>query len=220
MVGPPRPERRTPTEWNVRLSTTNGRMSPTRRPPATMTTRRSATPPTATGVQHRNQYGGSTWAESGEVTLLAVPGRPTGLAATVDGNDNILSWTGPEDSIIDGYRVRHRIADADWKPSRRKRRQHGLPPRRCRSRRNPPLRRAGPQLRRRRLVVRHRVHPTHHAARQRRRTSLRNSTATTSCWPGNAPTALTSTATPCATRPATPRTSRANVSPRARPTSA
>ena len=65
-------------------------------------------------VQHRNQYGGSTWAKSGNVTLLAVPGRPTGLVATVDGNDNILSWTGPEDSIIDGYRVRHRIGDADW----------------------------------------------------------------------------------------------------------
>ena len=65
-------------------------------------------------VQHRNQYGGSTWAKSGNVTLLAVPGRPTGLVAAVDGNDNILSWTGPEDSIIDGYRVRHRIADADW----------------------------------------------------------------------------------------------------------
>ena len=65
-------------------------------------------------VQHRNQYGGSTWAESGEVTLLAVPGRPTGLVATVDGNDNVLSWTGPEDSIINGYRVRHRIADEDW----------------------------------------------------------------------------------------------------------
>ena len=65
-------------------------------------------------VQHRNQYGGSTWAESSEVMLLAVPGQPTGLVATVDGNDNILSWTGPEDSIIDGYRIRHRIADADW----------------------------------------------------------------------------------------------------------
>ena len=33
-------------------------------------------------VQHRNRHGGSTWAESGEVTLLAVPGRPAGLTAT------------------------------------------------------------------------------------------------------------------------------------------
>ena len=46
-------------------------------------------------VQHRNQYGGSTWAESGEVTLLAVPGRPTGLVATVDGNDNFCPGRGP-----------------------------------------------------------------------------------------------------------------------------
>ena len=29
-------------------------------------------------VQHRNRHGGSTWAESGEVMLLAVPGKPAG----------------------------------------------------------------------------------------------------------------------------------------------
>ena len=40
-------------------------------------------------VQHRNQHGGSTWTESGEVMLLAVPGKPTGLTAATGGNDNV-----------------------------------------------------------------------------------------------------------------------------------
>ena len=46
-------------------------------------------------VQHRNQHGGSTWTESSEVMLLAVPGKPTGLTATTGGNDNIIAWTAP-----------------------------------------------------------------------------------------------------------------------------
>ena len=65
-------------------------------------------------VQHRNQHGGSTWAESGEVMLLAVPGRPAGLTATTGGNDNVIAWTAPDSPFIDGYRVRHRTGDGDW----------------------------------------------------------------------------------------------------------
>ena len=65
-------------------------------------------------VQHRNQYGGSTWAESGTVTLLAVPGQPTGLTAALDGNDVNLSWTAPTDGPVNGYHVQHQEADADW----------------------------------------------------------------------------------------------------------
>ena len=65
-------------------------------------------------VQHRNQHGGSTWTESSEVMLLGVPGKPTDLTATGEGSDNVLSWTAPEHSITDGYRVRHRAGETDW----------------------------------------------------------------------------------------------------------
>ena len=65
-------------------------------------------------VQHHNQHGGSRWTESGEVMRLAVPGKPTGLTATTDGNDNIIAWTAPDSPFIDGYQVRHRTGDADW----------------------------------------------------------------------------------------------------------
>ena len=66
-------------------------------------------------VQHRNRHGGSTWAESGEVMLLAAPGKPTGLTATTEGNDNVISWTAPDSPFIDGYQVRHRTGDGDWR---------------------------------------------------------------------------------------------------------
>ena len=65
-------------------------------------------------VQHRNQHGGSTWTESSEVTLLAVPGKPTSFGVTDDSNDNVLSWTAPDSPFIDGYRVRHQSNDGDW----------------------------------------------------------------------------------------------------------
>ena len=65
-------------------------------------------------VQHRNQHGGSTWAESGEVILLAVPGKPAGLTATTEGNDNVIAWTALNSPFIDGYRIQHRIGDGDW----------------------------------------------------------------------------------------------------------
>ena len=65
-------------------------------------------------VQHRNQYGGSTWTESGPVIRISLPGSPTGLTATADGNDNVLTWTAPDSPFIDGYRVRHRIDGGQW----------------------------------------------------------------------------------------------------------
>ena len=64
-------------------------------------------------VQHRNQYGGSTWAESDAVTLVTAPGKPTGLTAVGDGDDNVLSWTAPDSYSIDGYRVQHHADDAE-----------------------------------------------------------------------------------------------------------
>ena len=66
-------------------------------------------------VQHRNQHGGSTWTESAEVMLLAVPGKPTGLTAATGGNDNVIAWTAPGSPFIDGYRIRHRSGDGDWR---------------------------------------------------------------------------------------------------------
>ena len=65
-------------------------------------------------VQHRNQHGGSAWAESNEVTLVVVPGQPTDLTATASGNDNVLVWTAPDSPFINGYHVRHHAGDADW----------------------------------------------------------------------------------------------------------
>ena len=66
-------------------------------------------------VQHRNRHGGSTWTESGEVMLLAVPGKPTGLTAATGDADNVISWTAPGSPFIDGYQVRHRTGDGDWR---------------------------------------------------------------------------------------------------------
>ena len=64
-------------------------------------------------VQHRNNHGGSTWSQSEPVTLVVVPGAPTGVSATASGNDNVLAWTAPDSPFIDGYRVRHQT-DGDW----------------------------------------------------------------------------------------------------------
>ena len=65
-------------------------------------------------VQHRNQHGGSAWTQSGSVTLVLVPGSPTGLTATADGSDNVLTWTAPDSPFIDGYRVRHSSGEGEW----------------------------------------------------------------------------------------------------------
>ena len=64
-------------------------------------------------VQHRNDHGGSTWSQSEPVTLVVAPGAPTGVSATADGSNNVLTWTAPDSPFIDGYRVRHQT-DGDW----------------------------------------------------------------------------------------------------------
>ena len=64
-------------------------------------------------VQHRNNHGGSTWSQSEPVTLVVAPGAPTGVSATADGSNNVLTWTAPDSPFIDGYRVRHQT-DGDW----------------------------------------------------------------------------------------------------------
>ena len=71
-------------------------------------------PPTLYRVQHRNAHGGSAWTRSDPVTLVLVPGSPTGLTAAASGNNNVLTWTAPDSPFIDGYRVRHRSGDAEW----------------------------------------------------------------------------------------------------------
>ena len=65
-------------------------------------------------VQHRNQYGGSTWAESETVTLTNRPGQPTNLSAGLEGNDVILNWMAPEDGPVEGYNLQHQSGDTDW----------------------------------------------------------------------------------------------------------
>ena len=65
-------------------------------------------------VQHWNPHGGSAWTQSDSVTLVLVPGKPTGLTAAASGNNNVLTWTAPDSPFIDGYRVRHRSGDGGW----------------------------------------------------------------------------------------------------------
>ena len=65
-------------------------------------------------VQHRNAHGGSAWTRSDPVTLVLVPGSPTGLTAAASGNNNVLTWTAPDSPFIDGYRVRHRSGGGEW----------------------------------------------------------------------------------------------------------
>ena len=65
-------------------------------------------------VQHRNAHGGSAWTRSDPVTLVLVPGSPTGLTAAASGNNNVLTWTAPDSPFIDGYRVRHHQGDEEW----------------------------------------------------------------------------------------------------------
>ena len=64
-------------------------------------------------VQHRNNHGGSTWSQSQPITLVVAPSAPTGVSATADGSNNVLTWTAPDSPFIDGYRVRHQT-DSDW----------------------------------------------------------------------------------------------------------
>ena len=106
----------TPGTYRVERQPLNGEWTNIADTTATSHSDNTAPPNTAHRyrVQHRNRHGGSTWAESGEVMLLAVPGKPAGLTATTEGNDNILAWTAPNSPFIDGYQVRHRTGDADW----------------------------------------------------------------------------------------------------------
>ena len=65
-------------------------------------------------VQSRTTDGGSAWTESEPVIMVSLPGKPAGLTANVDGNDNVLAWTAPDSPFIDGYRVRHHTGDSAW----------------------------------------------------------------------------------------------------------
>ena len=59
--------------------------------------------------------GGSAWTESGPVTIVSLPGAPGSVTAQADGNDNVITWDPPESAFIDGYRVRHRTGEAQWR---------------------------------------------------------------------------------------------------------
>ena len=66
-------------------------------------------------VQHRNEYGGSAWAETRTVRLIVPPTAPTGLTSMLDGDDVILAWNQPGTGPVDGYNVRHRSEnDEKW----------------------------------------------------------------------------------------------------------
>lgn len=62
-------------------------------------------------IQHRNSHGGSTWANSNSVTILDVPAKVEDVAASVSGNDIVLSWTAPT-GTVDSYQVEYGPADS------------------------------------------------------------------------------------------------------------
>ena len=63
-------------------------------------------------VQHRNQHGGSAWAESGDVTMLSLPAAPGDASATVDGVDIVFIWSAPDSLSPTGYRLEYSIDNA------------------------------------------------------------------------------------------------------------
>ena len=63
-------------------------------------------------VQHRNQHGGSAWAESGDVTMLSLPAAPGDASATVDGVDIVFTWSAPHSLSPTGYRLEYSIDNA------------------------------------------------------------------------------------------------------------
>ena len=60
-------------------------------------------------VQNRNAHGGSAWTLSETVNLVGIPGRPTGVEATVSGDDIVLSWTAPTGNTVGGYHVSYGV---------------------------------------------------------------------------------------------------------------
>ena len=68
-------------------------------------------------VQHRNDYGGSQWANSNGVTILGVPPKVTGVAATVNGNDIVLAWDAPSTGTADSYQVSYGAKDSEGRDS-------------------------------------------------------------------------------------------------------
>ena len=65
-------------------------------------------------AQNRNAHGGSAWTQSPDAVLVSLPGSPTGLTATSQGDDNVLSWTAPDSPFIDGYQLEHRQNGGEW----------------------------------------------------------------------------------------------------------
>ncbi len=59
-------------------------------------------------VRTRNPAGESGWAGPVTARILNPPQPPTGLTATVQGQDVLVSWTAPETGVTGGYHLQHR----------------------------------------------------------------------------------------------------------------
>ena len=70
-------------------------------------------------VQHRNDYGGSAWATSNQVTLLGIPPKVTGVSAAVSGDDIVVPWDAPETGTVDTYEVSYGPHDSEDRESAR-----------------------------------------------------------------------------------------------------
>ena len=68
-------------------------------------------------VQHRNQYGGSAWATSNQVTLLGLPPKVTGVSATVSGDDIVVNWDTPGTGAVATYQVSYGPQDSEERDS-------------------------------------------------------------------------------------------------------
>ena len=98
--------------------------------------------------------------------MVTAPGAPTGVSATADGNDNVITWTAPDSSSISGYHVRHRTGGRRVEQPLRERRGRGrlLHARGRRRGRDARVRGTSPQRGRERPVVRERLHHPSHPA--------------------------------------------------------
>ena len=67
------------------------------------------------GVKAHNEGGESEWSDDVEIIRLLPPAEPTGVTATADDVNIVVSWTAPARGQVDGYHVGYGdSASGDW----------------------------------------------------------------------------------------------------------
>ena len=71
-------------------------------------------------VRAHNAAGNGPWSETASTIRVTPPTAPTGVSASLDGDDIVLTWTRPDSVHVDGYTVRHRASpEAEFTESER-----------------------------------------------------------------------------------------------------